>query len=149
MKYLLRLTSHFLIAVLCTFILASLAHSQFVLAELRALGIKIDLANRLTMSIDDLLGLLPIYAPAIGLSLLVALGTAALLKKYRPQLTPLLYPLAGFVAILVMLLAMHPILGITLIAGARSTLGFVSQCLAGLIGGWLFMQLRTKIQSHP
>lgn len=144
MKYLLRLTSHFLIIVLCTFILASLAHSQFVLAELSAVGIKIDLANRLTMSVDDLLGLFPIYVSAIGLSLLVGLGTVGLIRKFRPQSTPSLYPLAGFFAIFVMLLAMYPILGITLIAGARSTLGFVSQCLAGLIGGWLFMQLRTK-----
>jgi hypothetical protein len=56
----------------------------------------------------------------------------------------LLYPLAGFVAIFVMLLAMQPVLGITLIAGARSTLGIVSQCLAGLIGGWLFMKLRER-----
>jgi len=143
MKYLLRLTSHFLIVLLCTFMLASLAHSQFVLAELSALGIKIDLANRLTMSIDDLLGLLPIYAAAIGLSLLVGFASLALIRKFRPQTSALLYPVAGFVAILVMLLTMHPILDITLIAGARSTLGFVSQCLAGLIGGWLFMRLRT------
>lgn len=146
MKHLLRLTSHFIIVVLCTFILATLAHSQFVLAELSAVGIDITLANRLSMSIDDLLGLLPIYAPAIGFSLALGFGTVGFIKRRRLHTNRLLYPIAGFVAIIAMLLAMHPILGITMIAGARSTLGFISQCVAGLVGGWLFMQLRSSTE---
>jgi hypothetical protein len=92
MKYLLRLTSHFLVVVLCTYTLASLAHSQFVLAELSAVGINIDLANRLSMTVDDLLGLLPIYFTVIALSLLVGLGTVDLIRKFRPEATPLALP---------------------------------------------------------
>jgi hypothetical protein len=38
---------------------------------------------------------------------------------------------------------MHPILEITLLAGARSTLGFICQSLAGAMGGWIFSYLRT------
>jgi hypothetical protein len=142
MKYLLRLTSHFLIVVLCTFALASLAHSQFVLAELSAVNIDITLAARISMSLDDLLGLFPMFAAAIALSLVLGFGVVALIRKFRPQLSLWLYPAAGAMAMLAMLLAMHPILDITLIAGARSTLGIVFQSLAGLIGGWLFMGLR-------
>ena len=144
MKYLLRLTSHFLIAVLCTYILASFAHSQFVLAELSAVGIDIDLANRLSMSIDDLLGLFPIYSTAIALSLVIGFGSVGLIRKFRPKSTAMLYPLGGFVALFVMLLAMQPILGITIIAGARSYFGIFCQCLAGGIGGGVFMGLATK-----
>ena len=145
MKYLLRLNSHFLIAVLCTYALASLAHSQFVLSELSAVNIDITLAARISMSLDDILGFFPILAAAIALSLLLGFGTVALIRKFQPQLTLWLYPVAGAAAILVMLLAMHPILDITLIAGARSTLGMISQSLAGLMGGWLFMRLRKKV----
>jgi hypothetical protein len=142
MKYLLRLNSHFLIAALCTYILASLAHSQFVLSELSAVNIDITLADRISMSLDDILGFFPILAAAIAFSLLLGFGAVALIRKFQPQLTLWLYPLAGTTAILVMLLAMHPILGITIIAGARSALGIFFQCLAGLSGGWLFMRLR-------
>ena len=145
MKYLLRLNSHFLIATLCTYTLASLAHSQFVLSELSAVNIDITLAARISMNLDDILGFFPILAAAIAFSLLLGFGVVALIRKFQPQLTLWLYPLAGATAILVMLLALHPILGITIIAGARSTLGVISQSFAGLIGGWLFMRLRKKV----
>ncbi|MFT4939325.1 MAG: hypothetical protein ACI88A_002365 [Paraglaciecola sp.] len=145
MKYLLRLTSHFLIAVLFTFVFASLAHSQFVLSELSAVNIDITLAARISMSLDDLLGLFPIFTAAIALSLILGFGVVALIRKFQPQLTSWLYPAAGAVAMLAMLLAMHPILDITLIAGARSTLGIIFQSLAGLMGGWLFMRFRKKV----
>ncbi|AGH43378.1 hypothetical protein C427_1269 [Paraglaciecola psychrophila 170] len=42
------------------------------------------------------------------------------------------------------LLAMHPILEITLLAGARSTFGFICQSLAGAMGGVVFANLRIK-----
>jgi hypothetical protein len=144
MKYLLRLTSHFLLAVLGTFILASLAHSQFVLAELSAVDIEITLASRISMSLDDLQGLFPIFAGAIAFSLLLSFCVVALIRKFLSAAPQWLYPVAGATAMLVMLLAMHPILDITLIAGARSTLGIMFQGLAGLIGGYLFMLLREK-----
>ena len=143
MKYLLRLTSHFLIAVLGTFALASLFHSQFVLAELSAVDIKINLASRISMSLDDLLGLFPMFAAAIAFSLLVSFSVVALIRKLQPASPQWLYPLAGATAMLAMLLAMHPILDITLIAGARSTWGLIFQCLAGFLGGALFMRLRS------
>ena len=46
--------------------------------------------------------------------------------------------------ITVALLAMHPILDITFLASARSTFGFISQSLAGAMGGWVFSYLRTN-----
>jgi uncharacterized membrane protein YeaQ/YmgE (transglycosylase-associated protein family) len=42
----------------------------------------------------------------------------------------------------VILIAMQPVLGVTLIAGARSSFGIILQIIAGMIGGFCFMRLR-------
>jgi hypothetical protein len=143
-----RLISHFLIATLCTFVLASLMHSQFVLYELSAIGVNIDWAVRLSSTVDDLLGLSSGFAPMIALGLLIGFAVMAMIRHKRPTATPWLYPLAGLLAMMTMQLAMHPIFDITLIAGARSPLGFAAQCLSGLVGGWLFMHLRNSVNTR-
>lgn len=140
MRFLL-LGRHFLLAVLVTFILASLAHSQFVLLELAKVGVQIDMASRISMSIDDLIGLGPSYGAIIALSLLLGFTVVGTIRKYRPHTTAWVYPLAGALAMLVMLLAMQPIMHITLIAGARTPFGILAQCLAGFAGGWVFKSL--------
>ncbi len=95
------------------------------------------------MSIDDLLGLYPTYGIVIAVSYFISFIVAGLLIK-RFKLSPnILYFLAGGVGVTVALLAMHPILNITLLAGARSTFGFVCQSLAGAIGGMVFANLRS------
>lgn len=142
MNSVLRLVSHFLIAALATFILASLAHSQFVLHELGSLGVEIDFATRLSSTIDDLTGLMPTYGIVVAISLLAGFLITTLVRKYLTKPAFWLYPVAGFVAILTAHIAMHPILDITLIAGARSTFGLICQCLAGAFGGWAFMNMR-------
>ncbi len=137
-----KLVSHFLIASMATFVLASLAHSQFVLHELGALGVEIDFATRLSSTLDDFIGLMPTYGIVITVSLLLGFVITSLIRKYLKHLGYWLYPIAGFVAILMAHIAMHPILDITLIAGARSTFGLICQCLAGAFGGWAFMNMR-------
>lgn len=144
MKSLLILLLDFLLAVFAAFVLASLFHTQFVLHELVKLGIEIDLTTRLSTSLDDMLGLLPTYGSAIALSLLLGFTATYFLMRRSTKFTPWLYPLAGGVALLSCLLAMHPILDITLIAGARSALGMTAQVLAGVFGGWAFMYQRNK-----
>lgn len=141
-KYYLRLCTHFLVAVIFAFILASLLHSQFVMAELTLLGVEISLNDRLSMSLDDLIGLFPTYGIVIAISFLIAFIVATVFIK-KLSLSPLiLYTLAGGVGLSVALLAMQPILDITLLAGARSTFGFLCQSLAGAIGGGVFSHLR-------
>lgn len=143
-KFYLRLCTHFLVAVIFAFVLASLLHSQFVMAELTMVGVEISLNDRLSMSLDDLIGLYPTYGIVIAVSFLIAfIVTALILKKLK--LSPyILYTLAGGLGLTVALLAMHPILDITLLAGARSTFGFVCQSLAGAIGGGVFAHLRQQ-----
>ena len=134
LNFYLRLCTHFLVAVIFAFVAASLFHSQFVMAELSKVGVEILFKDRLSMSIDDLLGLYPTYEIVIAVSYFISFILAGLLIK-RFKLSPnILYFLAGGVGVTVALLAMHPILEITLLAGARSTYGFICQSLAGALG---------------
>ncbi len=141
-KYYLRLCSHFLIAVIFAFVLASLIHSQFVLAELVKVGVEISFQDRLSMSLDDFLGLYPTYGLVIALSFLIAFVVAHLINKRLANKSYLLFALAGGAGITTALLAMQPILDITLIASTRSLLGFICQCLTGVMGGVVFVYLR-------
>jgi hypothetical protein len=129
-------------ATIFAFVLASVFHSQFVMAELSSLGVKISFNDRLSMSLDDLIGLYPTYGVVIAISLLLGFSISALLVKRFTIPSSILYFTAGGCSVASALLIMHPILDITFIAGARSTLGFISQCIAGAIGGWLYINIR-------
>lgn len=142
-QFYLRLCSHFLVAVIFTFILASLLHSQIVMADLTNVGVEILFKDRLSMSIDDLLGLYPTYGVVIAVSFFIAFIIASQLIKQFKLSANIMYCLAGGVGVSVALLAMHPILDITLLASARSSIGFLSQSFAGAMGGWIFNYLRT------
>lgn len=138
------LTGHFAIASLLTFFLASVVHSQFVLYGLTDIGISISLFERLTMTIDDIQGLFATLGAIISLSLLLGFLTTYFLTKMASvnRIKHLLYPLAGAVAIWVMLAAMHPIMNITVLASARSGLGLISLSMCGMVGGAIFWRLR-------
>ncbi|XOV80747.1 MAG: hypothetical protein ACFHVJ_07320 [Aestuariibacter sp.] len=144
----LKLTIRFFMAVLVCFMLASIFHSQFVLIELLKLGVNIPVGDWISMTISDLLGLLPGYGGIITIALLLAFLIMQAIHKWLINLPDWRYPMAGFLALTTALLAMQPLLGVTLIAGARTELGFFSQCLAGAIGGLFFMWLQRQAQRH-
>jgi hypothetical protein len=54
----------------------------------------------------------------------------------------LVYAAAGGLAIVCILLAMYPILNVTMIAGARGWSGLLSQSIAGAIGGIIFANMK-------
>jgi hypothetical protein len=135
-------------ATIFAFVLASLFHSQFVMSELTSVGVNISFNDRLSMSLDDLIGLYPSYAIVIAISLLIAFSVVTLLLKFTKLPSSVMYFVGGGLGITTALLAMHPILDITLIAGARSTFGFVCQALAGALGGWVFSHLRIPAQTN-
>lgn len=140
--------SKFIVAVIVCFILASIAHSQFVLAGLTGIGVEIATSDRISMTVSDIGGL----AIGYGSVVFIALGTGFLIinavSRWVLPLPKLRYPLAGFLAIGGALLAMQPLLNVTLIAGAREPLGFFLQCVAGLVGGYVFMTLMQKNSSN-
>ena len=137
----------FLITCLCAFLLASALHSIFVLKALTDIDIEIGLTEALQMIGSDILGLLPTYGVIIAATLALAFTFArfVFLKQQKPaSFTVLIYALAGMVGFFVMLSAMQPILNVTLIAGARSTAGFIAQCCAGVFAGIVFSSLKQR-----
>lgn len=136
-----KITLAFLIAVLITFILASVFHSQFVLNELTAINIVIPTTTRISTTFSDLVGLAPGYAPIILVGMLIGFVIVGLSRKWINWSVRVAYPVAGVLSIYAIHLLMYPIFHITLIAGARSTLGLVFQCVAGALGGWLFAKM--------
>lgn len=128
----------FMAAVFSAFIIASISHTQFVLNDLSALGIHISVSTRLATTRNDLIGLASGYLPIILIGLLLGFSIMGWFKR-RFNWNPLYaYPLAGGLTFAAIHWLMYPIFYITLIAGARSTIGFSFQCLAGVVGGLVF-----------
>lgn len=141
------LALHFILATIVTVVFACLLQTQMVLHELSKLDIQISFSKRLYMSWQDLSGLIPSYGVVILLGLAIGFGIAKLIRKYTPLKSSRLYLFAGAVVMAVILIAMQPVLGVTLVAGARSAIGVILQIIAGTIGGFCFMRLRKPLHS--
>lgn len=133
----LRRIGRFILAVFVTYVLASVSHTYFVLNALEGVGVDVSLSTRISTSITDVLGL-SAYAGIIALGFLIAFSVMGIIHKFYKQLPPWVYPFAGVLAMICIHLAMFPIFEVTLIAGARTTLGIIAQCAAGFVGGWVF-----------
>ncbi|MEG3765997.1 hypothetical protein [Alteromonas sp. 14N.309.X.WAT.G.H12] len=123
-----------------TYLIASTAHTQSVLYELHKLDVNITLGDNIQTTLYDIYGLLPAYGSGIALALLLGFGFTGLVTAGFTRRRFLL-PVAGMIALLTLLLSLQPIMGITLIAGARSGTGLFAQCMAGFCGGCLFWYL--------
>jgi len=145
----------FLPAWLATFILASNLHTFQVLNALSKIGVAISLSEWLSTAWKDVVGLLPTYGIIIAVALLLAFGVVTIIRKYaikhditKPRVITLT-SVAGASSIAVALLAMQPILNVTLIAGARGYDGFLFQCFSGLIGGFIYGVLCMSTAPSP
>lgn len=131
----------FLLALLTIFTLGSVFQSQFVINDLLAAGIEVSFADRISLTIDDWMGLLPTYGALIGLgSLVIFLITEVFRKKFNVSQTSMratLYGIAGMLTIALILFAAQPILDASLSKGFAE-LGSYLQLLSGLVGGALF-----------
>ncbi|QPG05209.1 hypothetical protein IT774_13930 [Salinimonas marina] len=136
-----RMVVALLPAWVVTYVLACVFHSQRVIHALTEVDVKVAVSERLSMSAYDLWGLLPSYGAAIALALVLSMMVVALLLRWmQPSslIAALVAALGGAMAMLVMLLSMQPIMGVTLIAGAREITGIMLQCFAGAVGGVVF-----------
>lgn len=127
-----------LVAALLTTALVGLGHSLFVQAELAALGTELPLHVRAGAIVRDFFGLLPTLGPILLGALTVAFLIAGFLKRRARLLAPFAYPLAGWAAVVLALLAMRLAFGFSPLAGARTGAGFLVMSLGGLVGGALF-----------
>jgi hypothetical protein len=127
-----------LTSALVTTALVSLGHSLFVQAELAALGTELPLHIRAGAIIRDFVGLLPTLGAILLGALLIAYPIAGFLKPRAGLLAPFAYPLAGWAAVALALLAMKLAFGFSPLAGARTGLGLFVMSLGGIAGGAVF-----------
>ncbi len=125
-------------AALVTTLLASIGHSIMVQRELAALGVDIPFGTRIVTMVRDFIGLAPALGGILSGALLVAFLIASFLKPRAGWLGRFAYPLAGWAAVALALLAMQLAFGFSPIAGARRAGGFLLMSLSGLIGGAVY-----------
>lgn len=138
-----------LAAVVTTAVLGTLIQTQLNLFELAKLGVDVPFAVRASTSLHDLIGFAPVFAAIVGGGFLVALPVAGWLGRRRPAARRWLPILAAATAIAVALIAMRLAVGLTLIAAARSPLGFALLAASGALGGWLFAKIRPESAAYP
>ena len=140
MQFLTRILPSFLVSWFLTFTLASLFHSQYVVNQLVDVGVVVSLSDRINLTLDDWLGLLPTYGAIIAIALAIAFFAVVLLVKKFKKYSMALFVASGITAFAVVLVAIESIMNIHIIAGARGW-GFYLQLLAGALGGLLFALL--------
>lgn len=133
-----RIIGGFVAALGVTLVVASLVHTHFTLAGLRALGAVISPGDAWTTAQGDLVGLGPAFGAVIALALLIGFLVAGLVRRVLPWPRPIAYGLGGGAALLTALWLMHLSFEITPIGSARSWAGFLSLGLTGALGGVIF-----------
>jgi hypothetical protein len=150
----------FLLAAAIGYVVATLFFTTANLIRLGAVGAEISFADAVRTFWFDVRGMAPSlvwtqYGSLIFIGFAIALPVAALLEwlALRSQgmrrIWPILYPLAGAIAIAVILLASYPKYEVYAFAGARGTLGSLAQCAAGAIAGYLFHLFSRNKEVRP
>ena len=122
-----------------------LFQTQNVIARLGSIGADIGLGERLSMTLYDLIHLGSLYIAFVAIGTFVAYLAGLLVYRLAGFGRPIVFAVAGAVAMLVMLLLMkEAFFGVHLIAGARDMLGIGLQMLAGALGGLLFARVTRK-----
>jgi len=134
----------FIFAVMVTFSLGAIASTQSVISSLADMGAPLTVNERLSMTLHDLVGMLPLYGSLVAIGFLLALPVAGWASHRLGSLRVLGFVLAGALAVFLVHAGLHSIFGTSLVAGARSTLGLSVQILAGAIGGYCYLLIRDE-----
>lgn len=132
----------FIAVLIVLILLGSTASTHFVLQGLTDLGVDIPLSERVSMTLQDIAGIAPLYGAIFGLGLIIAFTVAIFVTRLAPSLRWLVYLVAGGAAIAATLsLLAIAFDGIMPISGARTTGGFIAQVVGGAFVGYLFARL--------
>ena len=134
-------------AVVTTAVSGSLVQSQINLAAISALGHPISLGDRLGMTWFDLGSFGPVWGAIVAFGFLLAWPIAGLLARRWARWRSLLFPLAGFAAVVSALLVMDAMLPVTAVAAARTLTGVILLGLCGALGGWVYLQVTAQRQN--
>ena len=138
----------FLLAGLVAYVVAVLFYTQINLSNLTDLGIDISFSDRFGAASHDLLSMTGIYLPIMLVALLVAFSLAAIVIRFLPNLRILGFVVAGIVGVLALVLFFSSFLGTNPIAVTRSSLGLLSQCGAGGMGGLVYALVSQRLLNY-
>ena len=138
----------FLLAGLVAYVIAVLFYTQINLSNLTDLGIDISFSDRLGAAWHDLLSMTGMYFPIMLVALLVAFSLAAIVIRFLPNLRILGFVVAGTVGVLALVLFFSSFLGTNPIAVTRSSLGLLSQCGAGGMGGLVYALVSQRLLNY-
>lgn len=118
--------------------------TQFVLGKVIEMGLPVSLSMRIQTTLQDILGMAPLFSAIFGLGLLISLIVGHVIARYLPRLKTPVFVSSTFTAIVVTLLAMEVSFGITAIAATRDSQGFIALCLVGGLSGYLYAKIQKK-----
>ena len=108
------------------------------------MGLPVSLSMRIQTTLQDILGMAPLFSAIFGLGLLISLIVGHVIARYLPRLKTPVFVTSTFTAIVVTLLAMEVSFGITAIAATRDSQGFIALCLVGGLSGYLYAKIQKK-----
>jgi len=130
------------VATLVCASLAAFVSSQRVLNALPDPQGQIGLAERFSMGLYDIQHFGTVYGLFILCAFLIAFLAGGIVYRFAKFGRPIVYMVAGAIAMFVMLTAMKQVFfGVDLIAGARDGVGLGLQMLSGAVGGYVFARL--------
>ncbi|MDT8450246.1 MAG: hypothetical protein RQ847_08720 [Wenzhouxiangellaceae bacterium] len=129
------------IAVVVAVVLGSIVQTGFNLAALAELGVPVGWDECLAAIGHDLVHFAPTYAVLSAIAFALAWPVAGLLSRRLHANRTLLFMLAGFSAVAVMILAMNQLLPVTAIAATRNASGLLAMSLAGASAGAIYVRL--------
>ena len=133
-----RKLAAYLLAIIVAYLLASITATQSVIARLAEMGVDVNFADRLRMTLNDIAGMAGMFLPMIAAGFLAAFLLTALLCRWLGKRPVALYILAGAVALITIHLTLNLAFGITPVAIARTTGGLLIQGLAGAVGAYFY-----------
>lgn len=153
LKRILAVILKLLTASAVSVVLASFFSTHRVLGNLSEIIGPVQFGDRLSMTIYDAIHFGSLYWIFVTLAFLIAFISAWVLHKGLKFGRPIIFTVAGSVAMLTMLLAMEQVFfGVPIVAGARDLFGLLLQMLAGGLGGFFFAKLTastTAIKKAP
>ena len=139
----------FVLAVAATWLVGVTAASQLVLGNLVEMGLSVPMDVRLSATLHDLGSMGMTYVPIVTIAFLVAFSLARLFAKFVPHLRSLAYVAAGFAALWGIDFLLSLPFNTHMLPVTRTGIGLISQCIAGAIGGFVFVTVVTPPTPQP
>ena len=142
LKTILRWILAWLAAAVLTTVLGTVFQTQRLLSQLNNVDGAVTLGERVSTSVYDLVRFGTLYGLFVLVATLAAFLAGSLVYHYARFGRPVVFAVAGGVAMAVMLIAMKQVFfGVQIVGGARDPLGFTLQVAAGVLGGLAFAGL--------